>query len=314
MSTFETIDTRCERTRDVLVLTLTREPRPTITTDVLDAIERALDIAICDATALVIASRAEHFAWGASLDDVMDTAWRGDTAPLERALFRYQQTMLRLRHSPVPTVAAVRGVAISGGCEVLMHCTHVVLHPRSVVGLAEASVGVVPGGGGLKELALRASRSAKDLSGAIEAAFDVVASTRLGRGPEQAMELGWLERETTTIADHPFTQACLIGAKLIETHRPPQFDPPMRVAGAAVARRLIDKQRRARDAGTIGAHQLVVDTALAHVLTGGESAGGLRTEAAMLALEREAFLPLAASAATQQRFAHLRATGEPLRN
>jgi 3-hydroxyacyl-CoA dehydrogenase len=281
---------------------------------VLDGIERALDLAIRDTAPLVVASKADHFAFGAYLDDAMDAAATGATAPLERALRRYQSTMLRLRYSVVPTVAAVRGVAISGGCEVLMHCTHVVLHSRSVVGLAEASVGVVPGGGGLKELALRASSSGGDLAASIESAFDTVAAARLARGADQAIELGWLAPASTTVDDHPFTTACGIAASLGATHRPPPANPRMRVAGAAVASRLIEKQRLACDAGTIGAHQLIVDSAVARVLTGGASANGSCSETEMLALEREVFLPLATSAATQQRFAHLRATGEVLRN
>lgn len=309
MSEFETVDTSCARRDDVVVLTLTQQPRPAITTDVLDAIERALDVAMQEGSGLVIASRAGHFAFGANIDDGMLAASHGDTVPLERTLHRYQLTMLRLRHSPVPTVAAVRGVAISGGCEVLMHCTHVVLHPRSVVGLAEAGVGVVPGGGGLKELALRAAGG-----GDIEGAFDLVATTRLARSAVETTELGWLDRANVTIADHPFTEACRIGATLRASHRAPLPNPRLRVAGPATARRLIEKQRRAHDAGTISAHQLVVDSALAYVLTGGNAPGDERTEVEMLALEREAFLPLATSVGTQQRFAHLRATGELLKN
>jgi 3-hydroxyacyl-CoA dehydrogenase len=211
---FDSADTHCAAPRDgVVVLTLT-QPRPSITTDVLDSMERALDGAAREGAALVIASGAEHFAWGADLHDAMEAAGRGDVGPLERALQRYQQTMLRLRHATVPTVAAVRGVAISGGCEVLMHCTHVVLHRSCVVGLAEASIGVVPGGGGLKELVLRAARSEGDLAVAIEAAFDTVAATRLARGPEEAVELGWLEADATTIAADPVVEACRVGVEL----------------------------------------------------------------------------------------------------
>ena len=314
LADFESADTRCAASREgVVVLTLT-QPRPSISTDVLDAMERALEAAAREGAALVIASDTEHFAWGANLDDALEAAARGDAAPLERALERYQQTMLRLRHATIPTIAAVRGVAISGGCEVLMHCTHVVLHRRCVVGLAEASVGVVPGGGGLKELALRAARAGGDPAAPLEAAFDAVAATRLARGPEEAVQLGWLEPASTTVAADPLVEACRIGVELRSTYRPPASNPRMRVAGPRTAQRLVEKQRRARDAGAIGAHQFEVDRALAYVLTGGNVAVDERDEREMLALEREAFLPLAMSGPTQQRLAHLRETGQVLRN
>ena len=126
------------------------------------------------------------------------------------------------------------------------------------------------------------------------------------------MQLGWLDG--TTVADRPLREACRIGAALRATHRPPPANPRMRVAGPQIAQRLVERQRRACAAGEIGAHQLVIDCAIAHVLTGGNAPGDERDEAEMLALEREAFLPLATSAATQQRLAHLRATGQVLRN
>jgi 3-hydroxyacyl-CoA dehydrogenase len=88
----------------------------------------------------------------------------------------------------------------------------------------------------------------------------------------------------------------------------------MRVAGSRTAQRLVEKQRRARDAGAIGSHQFVVDCALAQVLTGGDAAVDERDESEMLALEREAFLPLAISEPTRQRLTHLRETGQVLRN
>src|SRR5262245_3346119 len=144
---FVTADTRCwGRDDGALILSVERTP-PAITTDVLDALARAVTEAERGFATLVIASSNAHFAFGANLDGALDAAADGRPEVLDAALEAYQRTMLRLRHASVPTVAAVRGVAISGGCEVLMHCTRVVAHAESRIGLAEPSVGVVPGGG-----------------------------------------------------------------------------------------------------------------------------------------------------------------------
>jgi 3-hydroxyacyl-CoA dehydrogenase len=143
---FTTDETRCTRDADgTHVLTFTAS-RPEISPDVLDALERALDLAEQAFAPLVVASESEHFAFGANLDRALAAAANGRPEVLDAALERYQRTMLRLRHASVPTVAAVRGLAVSGGCELLMHCTRVVEHPQSFVGLGETSIGLIGGG------------------------------------------------------------------------------------------------------------------------------------------------------------------------
>ena len=310
---FATADTRCQR-RDngALVLTL-EQPRPSITSDVLDAFERAVGIAEQDAAALVIASAGDTFAFGADLGDAFAATIAGQPDVLDRALDRYQRVMLRLRHAKVPTVAAVRGVAVSGGCEVLMHCTRVVAHAGSHIGLFEPSVGVIPGGGGLKEFARRAA-DAQDPGLAVARAFKRVAASTIAAAAD-AQRLGFLTELDRVDSTNPLEEAVEVGLALRAAgHTPPPPNPTFAVVGRHTEERLCESQRALHRDGAIGAHQLEINTRIAKVLCGGDAPGATRTEADLLALERKHFLVLAQMQPTQDRLLHMRDTGRPLAN
>jgi 3-hydroxyacyl-CoA dehydrogenase len=317
---FTSNDTRCWHHGDALVLTLT-PPRPTITRDVLDALERAIDAAESRFAAMVICSAAPHFAFGANLNDELRAAAEGRPQALDAALENYQRVMLRLRHASAPTVAAVRGVAISGGCEVLMHCTRVVAHPASRIGLMEPLAGVVPSGGGLKELAYRASRSA-DPSRQIILAFETIcAATALD--PSQAQRVGLLTALDQVNAADPLAEAIAWGCKLQAMgHSAPPPMPPFLTVGEKTLHILRAAQATLLEHGKLTSHQFEVNMRIALILCGcqgaSSKAGGdpaaMRTEAELFALERQHFLALAQMPLTQARIEHLRATGKPLFN
>jgi 3-hydroxyacyl-CoA dehydrogenase len=309
---FESSHTRARRDNGVVVLTFT-QATPRISADVLDAFHRALDAAERDRAPVVITSAAEHFAMGADLDAELAAAADGRTEALERLLDRYQRSMLRLRHASVPTIAALRGAAISGGCEVVMHCTHAVVHAYSGIGLGEASIGVIPGGGGIKEFALRAARS-NDRDAAIEAAFDVLCAGRVGRGIDEALQLGFLDAAALTRSNDHVETAKRVGLELVGDHRPPPPNPRFRIGGTTLSARLVESQRRARERDEIGPHQFEVNARIAWVLCGGDATGTERDETELLAYERSKFLELAQMPATQTRIAHFAATGTLLRN
>jgi 3-hydroxyacyl-CoA dehydrogenase len=309
---FQTRDTRCRTSRGVLVLTLEQE-RPTISPDVLDALECAIELAEARYAALVIAPLHEHFAFGATLA-ALDAPDAEPASALDRELDRYQQTMLRLRHADVPTVAAVRGVAISGGCELLMHCTRVVAHDRSHIGLAEASIGLVPGGGGLKEIALRAAASANPARFIAER-FATVAAGTVSRTAEEARALGYLAAADIVTNEPPLERAIDTGLALHAAgHARPSGNPSFTVVGTTVRAELIRALEGRRARGDLTAHQFSVDSRVADILCGGIALGLQRSEADLLTLEREHFIELAALPLTQARLAHLRRTGEVLRN
>jgi 3-hydroxyacyl-CoA dehydrogenase len=280
---------------------------------VLEAFEQAVDAAERDAETLVIASMSDDFAFGADLGDAFAATMAGQPDVLDRALARYQRVMLRLRHATVPTVAAVRGVAVSGGCEVLMHCTRVVAHASSRIGLFEPSVGVIPGGGGLKEFARRAA-AAPDPGLAIARAFKRVAASTIV-APADAQSLGFLTGLDRVDATNPLEEAVELGLVLRAAgHTPPPPNPTFAVVGPQTEQRLCDSQRALFRDGKLGAHQLEINMRIANVLCGGDAPGTLRTEADLLALERKHFLVLAQMKPTQDRLMHMRDTGMPLAN
>jgi 3-hydroxyacyl-CoA dehydrogenase len=311
---FRSADTRCRVAGDAALVLSLEQPRPNISSDVLDALARAVEAAETGFATLVITAAGKHFAFGAPLTEAFAALREGRPAALDAALEHYQRTMLRLRHARVPTIAAVRGVAVSGACELLMHCTRVVAAPRSHIGLAEPSVGVIPGGGGLKELALRAAASGDPIR-AIVRAFETVATSTISTTAEHAQVLGFLSPEDRVRCEtEPWSEAVEVGLALHAAgHAPPPENPSFAVSGTEVCAMLRAAQLALLEKGEITPHQLEINARVAEVLCGG-GAAGIRSEADLLARERMHFVALAQMPLTQQRLEHLRHTGNVLIN
>lgn len=311
---FKTADIRCRQVgAGALVLSL-EQARPTITADVLDALERAVAEAERRSMPLVVTGPGKHFAFGANLDAALVAAAAGDTQPLAAALERYQQVMLRLRHALIPTVAAVRGVAISGACELLMHVTRVVAHPESYIGLAEPALGLVPGGGGLKEFARRAGQ-AGDPGPQIEHALRTVAAATVARSASQAQQLGFLTQADRVDAADPLAEAIELAIALQAAgYAAPPSDSTFPGGGAELLEKLRCAQSELVAEGEITKHQFEINARLAQVLCGVAQPGALRTEAEVLALERQHLVALAQMPLSQARRAHYLNTGKVLRN
>lgn len=314
MSTTHTIFTtdgaRCWHRGDGALIVSLGGERPRVGAGVLEALERAVDVAERGHGALVVAADGPHFAFGADLDEAFDAVAAGRPRVLEEALVRYQSAMLALRRARVPAVAAVRGVAVSGGCEVLMHCDRVVAHPQSYIGLQEARVGVLPGGGGVKEFARRAALAAGDgdLHPFIAVAFTRLAAGALATSADEAKQLGYLQPDDAVVdGDDLLAEAVRQGLALREGgYAPPAANPSIRVAGRESLERLRRDQRQLLADADLTPHQLAVGDAIAAVLCGGDVDAGAVDEARLLRLEREHFLALASTQETAARLAHLR--------
>jgi 3-hydroxyacyl-CoA dehydrogenase len=160
--------------------------------------------------------------------------------------------MLALRHARIPTIAVTRGVAISGGCEVLMHCTRVVAATRAPIGLVETSIGVLPGGGGVKEMARRAAlRSSDELRPALERAFAALSAARIVYARDaKAVDL-LSEHDVVTDDADLLSIAKKIGRALQnDGYEPPPCDPTIRVGGADMVERLLAAQSATAEAIT----------------------------------------------------------------
>jgi 3-hydroxyacyl-CoA dehydrogenase len=244
----------------------------------------------------------------------------GKLAEVEAMVAQFQQASQDLRYSMVPTVAAVDGLALGGGCEFVMHCDHAVATLESYIGLVEAGVGLLPAGGGCKELALRAAQDAinGDPFPLLKKYFQNVGTAQLSKSAEQAKELGYLRRADSVVMNRfELLHVALAQALALAEagYRPPLKARNIPVAGATGIATLKGMLVNMREGNFISEHDYLIGSKIAHVMCGGElTPGSLVDESWFLDLERAAFIELLATEKTQARIEHTLKTGKPLRN
>ncbi|AUN93819.1 3-hydroxyacyl-CoA dehydrogenase/enoyl-CoA hydratase family protein [Pseudazoarcus pumilus] len=290
--------------------------------EVLDGLAEALARAARDLDALVI-WHEPPFTLGADLAQVLELCDAGEHARLERMLERFQHTSLAMRSCAVPVVAAVHGMALGGGCEFLMHAAHRVFAFESQVGLVETGVGLIPAGGGSTALAVRADRLARltrsgDPFAFVEHAFAHVVGASVSTSAPHALELGYA-READDIVMHPreLLYVALVRARSLADAgwHAPLKPRDIVVAGREGIARLEAGLDDAGAGGRMSAHDRRVARAAAVALCGGDVAAGTAvSEDWLLAVEREQFMALLGTPATQARMRHTLDTGKPLRN
>lgn len=252
--------------------------------------------------------------------DMADVLMAKKLAEVEKMVEQFQLTSQSLRYSTVPTVAAVDGLALGGGCEFIMHCDRTVATLESYIGLVEVGVGLLPAGGGCKEFALRAAQSSKDGDPfpQLKNYFQTVAMAELAKSAEQAKRLGFL-RESDHVVMNRFELLHVAKAQavaLAETgYRPPLRPKNIVVAGSTGIATIKSLLVNMREGGFISDHDYLIGSKVAHVMCGGDlTPGSLVDEEWLLTLERAAFMELLATEKTQTRIEHTLKTGKPLRN
>ncbi|MBS0326905.1 MAG: 3-hydroxyacyl-CoA dehydrogenase/enoyl-CoA hydratase family protein [Proteobacteria bacterium] len=298
----------------------------TISDGVIAGMQRALDRAEQDLAGLVIWQPREPFSLGANLADFAQAVARKAWGEIEASVARFQQASLRLRYSAVPTVAAVRGMALGGSCEFILHCDRTVAAFESYIGLVETGVGLLPGGGGTKELALRAADEARrghvggqcDQFPFLRTCFQTVAKATASRSALDARELGFL-RASDVVVMHPdeVLHVALCEARSLADagYRPPFAPRAIPAAGRTGVATLEMLLVNLREGAFITGYDFEVALHFARALCGGEvDAGTLVDEQWLLDVERREFMALVADPRTQARIAHTLATGKPLRN
>jgi 3-hydroxyacyl-CoA dehydrogenase len=272
---------------------------------------------------LVIWQPKPPFSAGANLNGVVASFEKADFAGLESFIARFQQMTAALKYAPVPTVAAVNGTAVGGGCEIAMHCSRVVVALESHIGLVEAGVGLVPGGGGLKEFAVRAARSAQPTSMNdplmfLTGPFQNISGGKTSANAVDAKEMGFL-RESDVVIFNPnevLYVAQQTARGLYGAGYRPQLPPQgIKVAGRNGIGTLRATLTNMRDGGMISEHDYCVGKAIATGLCGGDvETGTLVDEDWLLTVERKMFVELAKTEKTQARIQNMLETGKPLRN
>ena len=293
----------------------------TVSDAVLDGLQEAIGIAEQTFKGMVIWQPKEPFSAGADLSGALGALHAGKFAEFESMVANFQATSQRIKYSLVPVVAAVRGLALGGGCEFQMHSARTIAHLESYVGLVEAGVGLLPAGGGLKELAVRASQAAGpggDVFAELKKTFETVAMAKVSASALEAKELG-LVRASDKIVFNAYELLHIArqeAAALAETgYRPPLPARRIQVAGdvgIATFKMLLVNMLEGR---FVSDYDYEIATRIATVLCGGEvDRGSLVDEEWLLKLERTHFVELAQQEKTQARIAHMLKTGKPLRN
>ncbi|NLD67384.1 MAG: 3-hydroxyacyl-CoA dehydrogenase/enoyl-CoA hydratase family protein [Limnobacter sp.] len=306
---------------DVLIATI-RTKVHAIGPGVVAGLVRAVEIAERDYCALVVWSPDDPFSYGADLQAMLPVFMSGGPKAIEAEERKLQQAMLRLRRAQVPTVAAVSGMALGGGCELGIHCARRVAALESYIGLVEVGVGLIPGAGGL---AYGARRAAEEQAAAPDAylldflkKYVLAAATaQVSRSALEAQAAGWLLPSDPIV----FNRSELLHVALREAKamseagwRPP-LAAPFRAAGRDVAATITAQLVNMRDGGLITAHDFHLGRTIAEVMCGGDiEAGSMVDEEWIMALERKAFVGLLQHPKTQERAMGMMQTGKPVRN
>ena len=283
----------------------------------LTLIGQALELVPDRFAGLVIHNDGEHFSAGANLGEALFAIGAGAWDRLAGASALGQRTFKAMKYAPFPVVGAPSGMALGGGCEVLLHCDAIVAHAETYAGLVEAGVGLIPAWGGCKELLARYARQGpRGPMPPVSRAFETVSLAKVSQSAHEARDMGILRREDTIVMNRDRVLAEAVD-KVHALHsgyappEPPVFRLPGRSGQAALALAIGEFART----GKATPHDVVVATALARVLSGGnadpiDEVG----EDAVLTLERETLLSLVRTPETQARIEHMLETGRPLRN
>ena len=293
-----------------------------ISPDVAEGLMRSVDLAEASYEGLVIWSNDEMFSVGADLQAMLPAFMIAGVSAIDGAEHELQNAMLRLRYASVPTVAAIRGLALGGGCEMAVYCSRRVAAMESYIGLVEVGVGLVPGAGGLTYIARRAAEHAavstnKDLLPFLTEPFTAAAMAKVGTSALESRQLGYL-LDNDTIVPHKDE---LLHVALTQARAMFQsgYRPPLRrsfpVAGRSGIATIKGSLVNMRDGGFISQHDFHIASQIAHVVCGGDvDAGTLVTEEYLMALERQVFCALVTNAKTQERIMGMMSTGKPVRN
>ncbi|HEX3097966.1 MAG TPA: 3-hydroxyacyl-CoA dehydrogenase/enoyl-CoA hydratase family protein [Usitatibacter sp.] len=287
--------------------------------EVLQGLDRALDEAERHFDALVI-WHEPPFAVGANLKAALESLKDGRFDEFASMVALFQRISQRLKYSLVPTVAAVEGLALGGGCEFVMHAQRAVAALESYIGLVEAGVGLLPAGGGLKELAARAAAWSKggDAFPELQRTFRQVAMGEVSKSAEHAREMGYL-KPSDVVVFHPAEllyvakrEARAMADAAVRPALPPAQIPVAGDTGIATLKMMLVNMK---EGGFISEHDYEISSRIAEALCGGEiEPGSLVDEQWLLDLERRHFVALAKTAKTQDRIEHMLKTGKPLRN
>ncbi|WOC40510.1 3-hydroxyacyl-CoA dehydrogenase/enoyl-CoA hydratase family protein [Polaribacter sp. HL-MS24] len=299
-----------------------RSKMNTIGGDVLTGLNKAIDLAEKDFQGLIVGNQAANFSVGANIGMIFMMAAEQEYDELNMAIKYFQDSMMRMRYSSIPTISAPHGMALGGGCEISLHADKVVAAAETYMGLVEFGVGVILSGGGSKEMALRASDSFHkgDVElNILQENFLTIGMAKVSTSGYEAFDLGLLQKGKDIIVVNKERQIATAKAhaKLMAEsgYTQPVKRTDVKVLGKQALGMFLVGTDSMEHSKYISAHDQKIANKLAYVMAGGDlSEPTLVSEQYLLDIEREAFLSLCTERKTLERIQHMLKTGKPLRN
>ncbi|WP_283744459.1 3-hydroxyacyl-CoA dehydrogenase/enoyl-CoA hydratase family protein [Sideroxydans sp. CL21] len=359
---FETDEVRLWHTGDTIAILSFKSKMHTVSNEVLDGILRAVNEAEAHFSALILwqteppfsaganllqlmqgmqepvqgegmfgrfkqaASRVKYtIAGGGGLGDIVNAA-AGNVPKVEAVVAKFQQVSMRLKYALVPTIAAVDGLALGGGCEFSIHCTRIVATLETYIGLVEVGVGLIPAGGGCKEMAQRAAQEAQrfasdnrvDVFPYLRRYFQNIAMGEVAKSAEMAREMGYLRQSDRIVLNRfELLHVAKEEAKALNAtaYRPPLHQRQIIVAGRTGIATLQAAMVNMLEGNFISEYDYNIGSRVAETLCGGDvDAGSMVDEQWLLDLERRHFMELLGHFKTQDRIEYMLKNGKPLRN
>ena len=294
----------------------------TIGGGVLTAINKAIDLAEKEYKGLVIGNQGTNFSVGANIGMIFMMAVEQEYDELNMAIKMFQDTMMRVRYSSIPVIVAPHGMTLGGGCEMSMHADRVVAAAETYIGLVEFGVGVIPGGGGSKEMAVRASdlfrKNDVELN-VLQENFLTIGMAKVATSAYEAFDLGILQKGKDIVVvnkDRQIAVAKQVALQMADQgYTQPVRRTDIKVLGKQALGMFLVGTNQMVAGKYISEHDLKIANKLAYVMAGGDlSEPTLVSEQYLLDIEREAFLSLCTERKTLERIQFMLTKGKPLRN
>lgn len=299
-----------------------RSKMNTIGGDVLAGLNKAVDLAEKDYRGLVVGNQGANFSVGANIGMIFMMAVEQEYDELAMAIKYFQDTMMRMRYSSIPVIAAPHGMCLGGGCELSMHADKVVAAAETYIGLVEFGVGVIPGGGGSKEMTLRASDifHKDDVeTNVLREYFLTIGTAKVSTSAYEAYDLGILQKGKDVVVVNKDRQLATAKAHALlmaeSGYTQPIERTDIKVLGQQALGMFLVGTDAMQAGNYISEHDKKIANKLAYVMSGGDlSESTLVSEQYLLEIEREAFLSLCTERKTLERIQHMLKVGKPLRN
>ncbi|MFL0353630.1 3-hydroxyacyl-CoA dehydrogenase/enoyl-CoA hydratase family protein [Xanthomarina sp. GH4-25] len=294
----------------------------TIGGDVLAGLNKAIDIAEKDFAGLVVGNQAANFSVGANIGMIFMMAAEQEYDELNMAIKYFQDSMMRMRYSSIPTISAPHGMALGGGCEISLHADKIVAAAETYMGLVEFGVGVIPGGGGSKEMALRAQdlfEKGDVQLNILQEHFLTIGMAKVSTSAYEAFDLNLMQKGKDVVVVNKDRQIAVAKQHALLMANSGYTQPVKRndilVLGKQALGMFLVGTDAMQDSNYISEHDMKIANKLAYVMAGGDLSEPTRvTEQYLLDLEREAFLSLCTERKTLERIQHMLTKGKPLRN